>query len=165
MRKPTTSSTPQQPQDPASDAKARALAAHGTLHPHPERVTDPLFCVSAFFDPRDVVQVKYEMLRKVRVEGTPITEAVRAFGLSRPTFYDAQAELAAGGLMGLLPLKKGPKRAHKMSDEVMVAVASILQAEPGLSPAAIAKRLAERHGVHVHGRSVARALARPSKKT
>lgn len=155
---------PQKPQDPAAEAKARALASHGTLHPHPERVTDPLFASHAFFDPRDAVQVKYEMLRKVRIEGTPITEAVQAFGLSRPTFYDAQAELEAAGLVGLLPLKKGPRRAHKMTGVVMAAISSILQKEPGLSPAAIAMRLAEHHGVHVHGRSVARALGRPSKK-
>ena len=162
MTKPTT--PPPQEQANTADAKARALASHGTLHPHPARVTDPLFAANTFFDPRDAVQVKYEMLRKVRVEGTPITEAVQAFGLSRPTYYDAQGELDAGGLMGLLPLKKGPKRAHKMTGEVMAAIAAILTVEPGLSPEAIAKRLAEEHGVHVHGRSVARAMERPSKK-
>lgn len=154
----------QPPLATGGEEKGQALARHGTLHLHPERVTDPLFAANAFFDARDAVQVKYEMLRKVRVEGLPITEAVQAFGLSRPTFYDAQAELDADGLAGLLPKKKGPKRAHKMTDEVMAHMAAILHAEPLLSHFAIAERLAERHGVHVHGRTVARALERPSKK-
>jgi hypothetical protein len=40
------------------------------LNPSPERVTDELF--QEFFDPRDLVQVKYEMLRRVQTEGQPV---------------------------------------------------------------------------------------------
>jgi len=40
---------------------------------------------------RDVVQVKYEMLRRVRVDQVPMARAARAFGFSRPAFYQAQA--------------------------------------------------------------------------
>ena len=36
------------------------------LHPHPETVTAALFQDSAFFDPDDLIQVKYEMLRRSR---------------------------------------------------------------------------------------------------
>ena len=54
--------------DPTDDAKRNQLARRGALHPHPERVTDPLFQHGPFFDARDAVQVKYEMLRAVRVE-------------------------------------------------------------------------------------------------
>lgn len=152
--------TPPTPPDP----KADALARHNALHPHPDFVTDPLFASHPFFDPRDLVQVKYEMLRRVHTDGVSITEAVQAFGLSRPTFYDAQAELQQGGMLALLPHKKGPRRASKMTPEVMAAVAEILELEPRLSPAAIAQRLASRYGIAVHGRSVARALERPAKK-
>ncbi len=148
---------------PAADPKTAALAAHGTLHPHPELVVDPLFAADPFFDPRDAVQVKYEMLRKVRVDGSSVTDAVRSFGLSRPTFYDAQAELEAGGLAALLPLKKGPRRAHKMTDEVVAWLAAALRDEPALTPADLAGRLGERRGVQVHARTVARALNRLGK--
>ena len=51
---------------PKSDPKADALREHGCLHPHPEQITDEVFLASAFFDRRDLVQVKYEMLRRVR---------------------------------------------------------------------------------------------------
>src|SRR5713226_9381438 len=54
------------------DAKADALRAHGTLHPRPQAVQAPLFASHDFFDPRDLVQVKYEMLRQVAVEGAPV---------------------------------------------------------------------------------------------
>src|SRR2546430_13430269 len=35
---------------------------------------------SDFFDARDAVQVKYEMVRKVRAGGAPVTQAAAAFG-------------------------------------------------------------------------------------
>jgi transposase len=146
------------------DAKRLALARHATLHPHPERVTDAGFNSDPFFDPRDATQVKYEMLRRVEVEGVAVTEATRAFGLSRPTFYEARAEFQSGGLAALLPKKKGPRRGHKLSAEVMAFLGQTLGAEPGLGSAELARRVQERFGVRVHPRSVVRALERGSGK-
>lgn len=65
-----------------TDAKRNTLAAHGTLNPRPQNVTDELFQSGEFFDPRDLVQVKYEMLRRVRVDGHSVTQAAAAFGFS-----------------------------------------------------------------------------------
>ena len=56
-----------QPPDPAQQRKRQTLRRHGTLNPEPESVTDPLFHGNDFFDPNDLVQVKYEMLRRVRL--------------------------------------------------------------------------------------------------
>jgi hypothetical protein len=47
--------------------KRQTLRRHGTLNPQPESVTHPLFQDSEFFDPDDLLQVKYEMLRQVHV--------------------------------------------------------------------------------------------------
>ena len=46
----------------AKKSKRDVLKRHGTLNPHPNVVTDPLFETGDFFDRDDVVQVKYEML-------------------------------------------------------------------------------------------------------
>ena len=73
------------------DPKEAALAAARCLNPHPEQVTDPEFLGSGFFDARDAVQVKYEMVRKVQAGGAPVTEAAAAFGYSRPAYYAAAA--------------------------------------------------------------------------
>lgn len=59
------------------------------------------------FDPRDLVQVKYEMLRRVSAEGHSVVQSAKAFGLSRPSFYQAQAALQREGLAGLLAKKRG----------------------------------------------------------
>jgi hypothetical protein len=67
-------------------SKADALAEDGTLNPAPEKVCDAKFQEGGFFDPRDVVQVKYEMLRRVSVEKASVTDVSDEYGVSRPTF-------------------------------------------------------------------------------
>jgi hypothetical protein len=79
--------------DTRPDPKEAALAGARCLNPHPEQVTDPEFLASDFFDARDAVQVKYEMVRKARAGGVPVTEAAAAFGYSRPAYYAAAPAL------------------------------------------------------------------------
>jgi transposase len=149
---------------PKNDPKADALRKQGCLHPHPEEVTDDAFAVSEFFDPRDLVQVKYEMLRRVRVDGQAIRQAAARFGLSRPSYYQAQAAYEGGGLPALLPSKPGPRRAHKLSEDVVAALQEALAEQPELSSQDLGALVQERFGVSVHPRSVERALARQEKK-
>ncbi len=146
------------------DAKARALAEQGVLHPEPDRVTDERFRTEAFFDPRDLVQVKYEMLRRVRTEGATVTAAAHAFGVSRPTYYQAQRALDAAGLPALVPKRPGPKGGHKLTDAVMGFVDRVLGEESGVGATALSQRVGERFGLTVHPRSIERALARREKK-
>src|SRR2546428_12116177 len=99
--------------------KAEALREQGALNPRPHAVKSELFQDSDFFDPRDLVQVKYEMLRRARVEKNPVSRAADTFGFSRPTFYQAQADFERSGLVGLVPQKRGPREAYKLTPEVM----------------------------------------------
>src|SRR4051812_49751372 len=48
---------------PRRRSQAPDPACQGTLNPRADDVRDPAFVDSEFFDPRDLVQVKYEMLR------------------------------------------------------------------------------------------------------
>ena len=101
-------------------AKRAALRAAHALNPHPHAVTDPAFTTGpAFFDAHDLVQIKYEMLRRVHSDGLPVTHAAARFGFSRPAFYSAQRAWQEAGLPGLLPQRPGPRRAHKLTAEVM----------------------------------------------
>jgi transposase len=148
---------------PRPDPKLDALRESGTLNPRPAGVADEAFRASDFFDARDLVQVKYEMLRRVRVDRTPVTHAAGAFGVSRPTFYQAQAAFTQAGLGGLVPRKRGRRRAHKLTPDVMAYVA---EARAGGRPstAALVQQIEARFGVKVHPRSVERALGRAEKK-
>jgi transposase len=149
---------------PASeDPKVAALRAAGALHPRPDAVQDPAFARHEFFDRRDRVQVKYEMLRRHRVDGQPVTAVAGAFGVSRQAFYATETAFTAAGLPGLLPRPRGPQRAHKCTDAILDFVAQRHAEEPSPSAAAVAEAVRQRFGVAIHPRSLARALARRKK--
>jgi transposase len=149
---------------PPSDPKSDALRGSGSLNAHPQAVTDPLFRSSDFCDARDLVQVKYEMLRRVRIEGRPVTESAAAFGFSRPSFYQAQLAFEQSGLSGLLPQKPGPRRAHKLSEEVVDFIVDLQSDDVALLPAELVERVEAHFGIKVHSRSIERALARRAQR-
>jgi transposase len=142
------------------DPKVKALRAERSLNPRPETVRDEAFVGSEFLDARDIVQVKYEMVRRVRVEGKAVSHSAAAFGFSRPSFYEAATAIDTGGLAALVPARPGPRRAHKLSDEVVTYVRSRQEAEPSLRSVDLVTIIGERFGIRVHPRSVERALAR-----
>ena len=147
-----------------SDSKVQSLRLRGSLNRHPEKVADPLFAASDFFDPRDLVQVKYEMVRRVQIDHQTISGSAASFGFTRPSFYQAQARIKRGGLPALVPQKPGPRRRHKLSAEVMAFIQELRSEDPSLRPPDLVHRLLARFGRKVHVRSVERALARPEKK-
>src|SRR5690349_2839277 len=113
--------------------KRSFLREQGTLNPRPQKVQHESFRGSEFFDPEDLLQVKYEMLRQVDVDKQPISQAAKSFGFSRPSFYQAQAAFQEAGLTGLLPHKRGPRSGHKLTSELMQFVTQLRVAEPGIS--------------------------------
>jgi transposase len=146
--------------DTGPDPKEAALAEARCLNPHPERVTDAEFLASDFFDARDAAQVKYEMVRRVKADGAPVTEAAAVFGYSRPSYYQAAAALERSGLEGLVPARPGPRGGHKLTEEILAWAEQQLAAGPALRPAQLAGPIEESFGVRVHPRSIERALAR-----
>ena len=146
----------------AVDAKAEALRRQGALHPHPDSVRDEAFRQGEFFDSRDLVQVRYEMLRRHQVDGQAVTEAAVAFGVSRQAFYTAEAAFEERGISGLLPRRRGPKRAHKCTDEVLDFVEQWRATSPTEND--VMEAIRKRFGVSINPRSIERALARRKKK-
>ncbi len=146
------------------DPKIAALKLRGCLNPRPDRVTDTPFQANDFFDARDLVQVKYEMLRRARVDGLPVVASAAAFGFSRPSYYQSQAALEREGLRGLVPARPGPRRAHKLSDDVLAFIERKMEGGAISRPTDLASLVQERFGRKVHPRSIERALARQEKK-
>jgi transposase len=142
------------------DPKEEALRAARALNPRPDAVEDSEFAESAFLDARDLVQVKYEMVRRVRLGGDSVSGAASAFGFSRPSWYTAAAAIDQDGLPGLLPVRPGPRRAHKLTEGVVADLRAALGENPSLSTADLVQRVWDQFGVRVHPRSVERALAR-----
>jgi transposase len=144
------------PTDP--QAKRRALQASGTFNPRAGHVQHPLFQQSSFFDPEDLLQLKYEALRALEVETYPIAKAARDFGLSRPTIYEAQNQFQEHGLEGLLPHKRGPKAAHKLTEEILQYVKDQVASVSDIKAEELARRVRQRFAVKLHPRTIQKAL-------
>lgn len=155
---------PQRTRPPRPDPKIEALRVDGALNRHAAQITDPVFGAHQFFDARDLVQVKYEMLRRVEIDAQPVTPTAAAFRLSRPSFYQAQRAFQQRGLAGLLPKKRGPHGGHKLTAEIVTFLQQAQARDVSLRPVDLAQHVADRFAVTVHPRSIERALARQEKK-
>lgn len=142
-----------------SDPKLLELKSTGTLNPHPTAVSDALFRENPFFDSKDLLQVRYEMLRRHRAEGASVVNVVSAFGVSRPTFYQAQTAFERSGLTGLVPKQRGPKQGHKLSAAILDHVRALRASTPSLTTTDCVKAVQDTFGIRVHRRSLERALA------
>ena len=147
-----------------NSAKRRALSQNGTLNRNADKVIDPRFRNMAFFDPADLLQVKYEMLRCAQKDGIGVIKASEAFGFSRITFYKTEKAFKESGIYGLLPKKKGPRRAHKLTGKVMEFVSGIAKDKPDIKSAELAGKIQDRFGISVHKRSIERATQKGKKK-
>lgn len=144
--------------------KTENLKQQRTWNRKAESVHDPLFQQGEFFDAEDLVQVKYEMLRRVEVEQSSVTESARAFGFSRLTFYQTQQVFQREGLYGLVPKKRGPRKPHKLSSEVVSFVREQLEQEQSLGWRELAHRVEERFGLKVHPRSIERSVRKKKRR-
>jgi len=144
-------------------SKIDMLREDGALNPAPEKVRDPKFRDGDFFDPHDVVQVKYEMLRRVSVEKASVTEASDEYGVSRPTYYQVRADFEEAGIAGLVPKKRGPRGPHKIQADVLAFLRTQLVPGEPIRARELARLILEEFGVDVHPRTVERAVS--GKKT
>lgn len=139
-------------------SKVEALIEEGTFNTSPEKVRDPKFHGSEFFDPQDVVQVRYEMLRRVSIDKVSVTEASDEYGVSRPTYYQARANFDTAGIAGLVPAKPGPRGPHKIDDAVLAFLkARLVPGEP-VRARELAKLVRRDLDIELHPRTIERAL-------
>ncbi len=143
--------------------KVEALLDEGTLNPTPEKVRDPKFRETEFFDPRDIVQVRYEMLRRVSIENASVSAATGEYGVSRPAYYQTKASFDRAGVAGLVPQKRGPRGPHKLRGEALAFVQQQLVAGAPLRARELAKLVQQKFDLDIHPRTIERAVA--GKKT
>jgi transposase len=143
----------------SKQGKIRALAEEGTLNPVPGKVQDPKFQDGEFFDPRDIVQVKYEMLRRVSAENASVTSATEDYGVSRPTYYQTRASFEEAGIAGLVPRKRGPQGPHKVRGAVLEFIREQrVEGEP-IRARQLAEQIREKFDLDIHPRTIERAVA------
>ena len=139
--------------------KPHTLLEEGTLNPAPEKVHDPKFRDSEFFDPRDIVQVKYEMLRRVSADNASVADATDEYGVSRPTYYQTKTSFDEGGIAGLVPKKRGPRGPHKLQGAALAFIQKQLVAGEPIRARELAKLIRQKFDLGVHPRTIERAVA------
>ena len=140
------------------NVKVQALQRQGVFNRRAERVKDDLFHEDEFFDARDLVQVKYEMLRRAKAEGETISKTAKAFGFSRVSFYRAQKAVTEEGLAGLAPKRRGPQRRYKVTAEVLKLLREEREKDPSIHAGDLCALVKDRFGISIHPRTIGRAL-------
>src|ERR1700757_1690729 len=136
------------------NTKVQALLEEGALNSAPEKVHDGKFGSSEFFDPHDIVQVKYEMLRRVTVEKASVVSATEEYGVSRPTYYKTKASFEEAGIAGLVPRRRGPRGPHKLQGAVLAFIQEQLVAGEPIRARELAKLVRQKFHLDVHPRTI-----------
>ena len=143
--------------------KLEALRDRSALNPKPESVTDELFLGSNFFDRNDLIQVKYEMLRRHLQEKKSVASVAPAFGFSRVTFYEAKDSFEQEGIVGLIPKQRGPKEGHKLTPPIIEFAIGMMKEDPLLTVEAILRKIEYKFNLKIHRRTLERGILRKKK--
>lgn len=144
--------------------KQDRLREAGTLNRTPEKISDPMFAVGDFFDARDLLQVRYEMVRLVRLGEATLAQAAARFGVSRPTCFRMVKAFDGGGLQELIPARRGPRGPHKISPEILRFVEDHRARHGRVGARRLVPLIEAEFGVRVHPRGLEKALERIQKK-
>jgi transposase len=138
--------------------KTEFLRSEGLLNPRPERVTHPLFETLDFFDPLDLPQVRYEMLRAARVDKVSVADACRMLGLSREYFYRLERKFMERGYVALLGSPNGRPPLLALNQEVLCYIVYRKLEQPSLSGEQLRKEILKLHKVDCSRRTVERLI-------
>jgi len=142
----------------SDDPKTKFLQKEGLINPKPERVIHSMFQTYPFFDPLDLPQVRYEMLRIARVDQAPVTEACRLFGFSREYFYRLEREFMSRGYAGLLGSFRGRRPLIALNQELVNFVIHRKMTDPNLTGEDLRKELKTAYQVECSRRTVERII-------
>ena len=140
--------------------KREYLIENGTYNKKHANVKNTKFKEDEFFDPMDIVQVKYEMLKEVEKSGRPITEAAEEYGFSRTAFYNIKDAFNQQGIRGFIPEKPGPKKPRKLTAEYQKIVDECIAKNPKVSSSEIAGVINSNGTVTINKRTIERYRAK-----
>ena len=141
-------------------SKTEILIANGTYYKRYLSVKKQGFNVGGFYDPRDIVQVKYEMIREAQDSGRTIRDVAEDFGFSRTAYYAIKEDFDANGMLAFIPEKKGPRRQYKLTEQLREFVDEYAAGHPKARAAEIVGAIMSERGVEISKRTVERYTAK-----
>jgi len=109
-------------------------------------------------DLNDPLQMRYELVRELKLSGSPKEEICAKFGYSRVMGHLYESAWDKSRWEGLKDKKKGPKRKSKRTEELENKILAIRFKHPEKDMYEIKDILAE-EGYNISARSVARVLS------
>ena len=137
-------------------SKQEILLENGTYNRNHGKVVEQRFVSDDFYDPQDLVQVKYEMLRTANETQRSIEEIAGKFGFSRAAFYKIKTSYEKEGVSSFVPDKSGPKNARKLTRAHQEFIDNYLAQNPNVSSGNMAAILYEERGLKISKRTVER---------
>lgn len=139
-------------------SKRAFLKNEGLLNTKPQRVSHPLFETLDFFDPSDLPQIRYEMVRAARVEKMSVAAACKLFGFSREYFYKLERAFMARGYVAMLGSTMGRRPIIALNQEIINFIAHRKIEDPGLSGEKVRQEIQTLYNVDCSRRTVERIV-------
>lgn len=140
------------------ETRRKFLEKEGLLNPKPARVSYQLFKTIDFFEPLDLPQVRYEMLRIARIEGFSVAEACRLFGFSREYFYKLERIFMTRGFISLLGSSMGRRPLIALNQELINFILHRKIEEPRVSCEKICLQIKKLYQVDCSCRTIERIV-------
>jgi len=137
-------------------SKQDILLGNGTFNKNHAKVTERRFIDDDFYDPRDLAQVKYEMLRTARESKESVEEITDKFGFSRAGFYKIESSFEKEGLSAFVSNKTGPRNAWKLTKERQRFIDGYILENPGAGSGELASILKTERGLEISKRTIER---------
>lgn len=138
--------------------KTDFLKEQGLLNPNPRRVSDPQFHQAGFFDPLDLPQVRYEMLRAARVGKSAVSEACKQYGFSREYFYKLERSFIERGYVALLGTSMGRPPLLALNQDIINFIIHEKLRIPSLSAEQLREKILQGFKVDSSRRTVERLI-------
>lgn len=140
------------------EEKIKFLKKEGLLNQKPDRISHSLFKIHDFFDPLDLLQVRYEMLRSVKVDGYPVAKVCRTFGFSREYYYKLWRMFLERGFVGLLGAPQGRRPLIALNQELVNFIIHKKLENPKLPSKKICKQIINIYHIECSTRTVERII-------
>lgn len=140
--------------------KEERLKESNTYNPKCDKVTACDFIENEVMDSRDLLQVRYEIVRAIEYDNKPVKEICSEFGVSASTARRYVRNLKEGGLIALVPEQKGPSGPTKLSKDAADFIDTYLKNNPKASGGKVHNALENRLHPGISKRTVERYLSK-----
>lgn len=136
--------------------KKETLLGNGSFNKNYSKVKKAKFLEDSFYDPMDIIQIKYELIQDAKDARGGIEKITSDYGYTRASYYLIKAAFEKGGLAALAPGKTGPKTPYKLTLERQEHIERYISENPSANSAEVVADLLGSKGIKISKRTVER---------